>query len=192
MLLTGLDPTITTTHTQKQKQSCVQGVTWNIKKIFQKVSCSMPHLSWKFHENPLMHFPMISQTNKRTNTQTNRWKHKHRSAEVANSRQHNLYRAYQFPSLVYCFWNVPSALPSYKVLNRNTCQPHRMAHGQHLNPKWMWLDEPTYHNQSRYYQTIQTHQNLWRWSSNPSNETNLDNAISCWNFQPRLTSFKTM
>ena len=54
-----------------RKKSCVQGVKWNIPKIFPIVPCIKSHLPWKFHENPLRRFSVILLTDRQTNRQSN-------------------------------------------------------------------------------------------------------------------------
>ena len=59
------------------EKSCVQGVQWNILKMFPIVPCIKSHLPWKFHENPFSHFSVIMLTDRQTNRQSNgqQWKH---------------------------------------------------------------------------------------------------------------------
>ena len=42
-----------------KKKNCIQNAKGNIPKLFQIVSCTMAHLSWKYHENPFMCFSVM-------------------------------------------------------------------------------------------------------------------------------------
>ena len=45
-----------------QDQSWIQKVKHSISKMFQVVPCLMSHFGWKFHENPLISFPVMMLT----------------------------------------------------------------------------------------------------------------------------------
>ena len=63
--------------------SCVQGVKWNILKLFKIIFCTKSLLPWQFHENPFTRFSV--KTDKHTNQA--RWKYNlRRSAEVMRLR----------------------------------------------------------------------------------------------------------
>ena len=53
MLLTNKDPD------NIKHESCIQRFKRIIPKVFQVVSYAMIDLSWKFHENPFMHFTVM-------------------------------------------------------------------------------------------------------------------------------------
>ena len=53
-----------------KKIFCVQGVKRNILKLFQMVSCTKSHLSWKFHENPFTRFSVMLLKDKQTHKPT--------------------------------------------------------------------------------------------------------------------------
>ena len=43
----------------KVHKSSIQGIKWNILEMSQIVSWIIANLSWIFHENPLIHFPVM-------------------------------------------------------------------------------------------------------------------------------------
>ena len=65
MLLGGMDSS-----GKVEKISCVQGVEWNILKMFPIVLCIKSHLPWKFHENPFSRFSIMLLTDRQTDRQT--------------------------------------------------------------------------------------------------------------------------
>ena len=57
-----------------RKQSCVQGIKWNILKVFQMVSCTKSHIFWKFSWKSIQPFfrnVANKRRDKHTNKQTN-------------------------------------------------------------------------------------------------------------------------
>ena len=67
MLLRGMDSS-----GKVGKTSCVQGVKWNILKMFPIVPCIQSHLPRKFHENPFSRFSVMLLTGRQTDRQTHR------------------------------------------------------------------------------------------------------------------------
>ena len=65
MLLRGMDSS-----QNVEKNSCVQGVKWNIPKMFPIVSCIKSDLPWRFHENPFSCFSVMFLTDRQTDRQT--------------------------------------------------------------------------------------------------------------------------
>ena len=53
-----------------KKISCVQGIEWNIPKMFQIVPYAKSHLPWKFHDYPFTRFSVMLLTDKQTNKPT--------------------------------------------------------------------------------------------------------------------------
>ena len=47
------------TNTYPENRSGIQGINCNTPKMFHIVPCPMASLSWKFHENPFMRFPVM-------------------------------------------------------------------------------------------------------------------------------------
>ena len=47
-----------------KKKSCIQGIKHNIPQIFQIIHCVISDVSWKCHENPLVHFSIMLLTDK--------------------------------------------------------------------------------------------------------------------------------
>ena len=58
-------------HRKSGKYSCVQGVKWNILKMFLFVPCIKSHLPWKFHEYPFSRF-FRNVANSQTTRQTDK------------------------------------------------------------------------------------------------------------------------
>ena len=50
---------------------CIQGVMWNILKLFQIVPCTKSHQHRKFHEKPLRRFSVMLLTDRQTHKHTN-------------------------------------------------------------------------------------------------------------------------
>ena len=70
------------TRTQKKKEPYAQRVKLIIPKMFQIVPCVLANISWKFHENPLIDFTVVSLTNTPRET---RWETVKQSRQVWNS-----------------------------------------------------------------------------------------------------------
>ena len=55
-----------------RKKYCIQNAKGNIPKMFQIVSCTMAHLSWKYHENPFMCFSVMWLTDRQIEQPTHK------------------------------------------------------------------------------------------------------------------------
>ena len=87
MLPTNTDP-------DNKKGPYAQGVTLIIPKIFQIVPCVIANISWKFHENPLIDFTVMLQTN---TLGAPRWETVKQSRQVWNNlANYFLCRAWHF------------------------------------------------------------------------------------------------